>query len=133
MIREAAKWLRKADRDLKVARRELESENPVTEAVCFHAQQAVEKYLKAFLVYHNRPFRKTHDIAELLHLCIKVDKSFEKFMNEKVVKLTVYSVDTRYPGALDYEPTPEEAREAVEIAERVRDFVLKKLKAGGGE
>ena len=128
MTREAIKWLRKADRDLKVAKRELESENPVTEAVCFHAQQAVEKYLKAFLVHHNRPFRKTHDIAELLHLCSKVDKSFEELMYEKIVKLTVYSVDIRYPGTFDYEPTLEEAREAVEIAEKVREFVLKKLR-----
>ncbi|MGB9776417.1 MAG: HEPN domain-containing protein [Anaerolineae bacterium] len=40
-------WIQKAEGDLKVARDEMATEHPVTDAVCFHLQQ-VEKYLKAY-------------------------------------------------------------------------------------
>ncbi len=126
-LERAKKWIRKAENDIKVAVDELNTENPVTDAICFHAQQAVEKLLKAFLIFHNKPFRKTHDIAELISLCSKIDRDFEELMDEKIVKLTIYAVDVRYPEAIDYEPSLREAEEAIEIAEKVRKFVLSKL------
>ena len=45
-------WLIKADNDLTIAGRDLKTDDPVTDAICFHAQQAAEKYLKAYLVYN---------------------------------------------------------------------------------
>lgn len=45
-------WLVKADHDLKTAKDELATDDPATDAVCFHAQQFVEKYLKAYLVFN---------------------------------------------------------------------------------
>jgi len=60
-------------------------------------------------------------------LCSRVDEDFEKLMEEKIVKLTIYAVDARYPEAIDYEPSLEEAGEAIEIAEMVREFILNKL------
>jgi len=55
------KWILKAENDLKIAKDEIQTEDPATDAVCFHAQQCVEKYLKAFLVFNNKEIRKTHE------------------------------------------------------------------------
>ena len=122
IVDETKRWLRRADTDLRVAKKLLGEEPWV---ITFHAQQAVEKYLKAFLVYKQMRFRKTHDILELLELCIEVDKEFEKLMKLHLEKFKEYATEFKYPAY--YEPTEEEAREAIETAEKVREFVLKKL------
>jgi HEPN domain-containing protein len=54
-------WLKKAEKDLLTAKHELSFADAVTESICFHCQQAAEKYLKAYLVYLGIPFIKTHD------------------------------------------------------------------------
>ena len=49
MIEEIAKkWLEKADKDLRLAKKEFKTEDPIYDYILFHCQQAVEKYLKAF-------------------------------------------------------------------------------------
>ena len=58
-------WLDKAHMDLKAAAHELTAVPPFTADAVFHAQQAAEKALKGFLVWHDAPFRKTHDLAEV--------------------------------------------------------------------
>jgi HEPN domain-containing protein len=119
------KWITKADKDLLSAERELSFENPVTETVCFHCQQAVEKYLKAFLVYHQIYFTKTHKIIDLLELCATVDSSFKDEL-EDADNLTDYAVEIRYPDVW-LEPGIEDAEEALEIAKKVKEFVLNKI------
>ena len=52
------KWLLLADGDSKTAKDEFDTENPVTNTICFHAQQCVEKYLKAFFDFRSRAFWK---------------------------------------------------------------------------
>jgi HEPN domain-containing protein len=71
-------WIEKVEGDYATAKRELRvRRHPNYDAVCFHAQQAAEKYLKAFLQEQNAPFPKTHDLIELLALCVPLDASFE--------------------------------------------------------
>jgi len=61
----ARDWVQKAENDLKNATYTLKMEEDCpTDTVCFHAQQCVEKYLKAFLVLRRINFPKTHDIKE---------------------------------------------------------------------
>jgi len=72
----ANKWIKKAEKDLLSAERELSFEDPITDTICFHCQQSVEKYPKAFLVYHQIYFTKTHRIIDLLELCATTDASF---------------------------------------------------------
>ncbi len=122
-------WLIKAEHDLKIAEDELNTENPVTDMICYHCQQAVEKILKSFLIFKGREITKTHDIAELIIRCMEIDKEFEKLFKENVDELTVYSVEIRYPGDM-YMPEIEEAEEAVKKAKFVREFVMGKI--GGG-
>ncbi len=120
------KWLLKANNDLKAATSLLKmpAGEIVTEAVCFHSQQAAEKYLKAFLVAHNIDFGKTHNLEFLVELCAGQDMDFRKL---EVGNLTSYAVEVRYPDEF-YTPTLAEARESIRIARRVKRAVLEKLK-----
>ena len=123
-------WIFLADGDLKTAKDELRDPEPFTNTVCFHAQQCVEKYLKAYLSLIDKPFGKTHDIAELIELCKQKDKDFEFLYQIRANKLTRYAVEVRYPDEF-YIPSEDEAKEAIEIAEKVRSFVIEKLKQEG--
>jgi len=93
-----------------------------TDTVCFHAQQCVEKYFKAFLVLRRINFPKTHDIKELIVLL--PSNSRPKLPPEEQRRLADYATVTRYPG--DYEPISlPETRRAVKIARRVRNEMRK--------
>jgi HEPN domain-containing protein len=120
------KWIKKAENDLLTAERELSFEDVITQTICFHCQQAAEKYLKAFLVHHQIYFTKTHKILELLELCMKVDSSFRDELQD-ADNLTDYAVEIRYPDVW-LEPTIVEAKEAFQIAQKVKEFVLERLK-----
>lgn len=119
-------WLLLADGDLKTAEDELRMKEAVTNAICFHAQQCVEKCLKAYLTSVNQPFGKTHDIAELVELAKKSDREFETLYKLKANKLTRYAVEVRYPDEF-YIPTLDEARESLEIAREARKFIVEKI------
>lgn len=118
-------WLAKADNDLQNAAHTLTlGKNCPTDTVCFHAQQCVEKYIKALLVFRAIPFPKTHEIAALrallpTRLRPKLDKTTQE-------SLTSYATDLRYPGGGPDVPLAE-ARKAVAIARRVRKEVRKHL------
>lgn len=123
-------WIIKAENDLKIGKDEMLTKDPATDGICFHMQQCVEKYLKAYLIYYGKEFRKTHDISELIETCSEIDPEFKKLQDTGAIELTDYAVEIRY-GEEIYFPTVEEAKEAIEIAEKVRDFVRKKLEESG--
>lgn len=120
-------WLTKANNDLKVAENEIKlpADDRVTEAICFHCQQAVEKFLKAYLITRKVEFSKTHNLEFLLELCAKEDESFKSLA---LGNLSYYAVEVIYPDEF-YTPTEEEAKEAIEIAKIVKAFVLKKIES----
>ncbi len=120
------RWLQKAHSDLRSARILLEADDPPTESACFHAQQAVEKMLKAYLTNKDVKVGKTHDISTLLELCIKLDKDFEAIDIDKIEQLTFYAVGVRYPDEF-YVPTYKEAEEALNLAEKLWEFITQKL------
>jgi HEPN domain-containing protein len=62
---EAREWLHRAHADLRIARLALDDRPPLTSEALYHCQQAVEKALKGFLVFHDQPIRKSHDLREL--------------------------------------------------------------------
>ena len=119
-------WIKKAENDLINAENSINIKPiPPLDTVCFHAQQCAEKYLKAYLVYCGIEFEKIHDLLELARLASKKDKDFEQIF-DICEKLTYYAVDVRYPFLME-EPTEEEAREAIDMAKKIKDFVIKKL------
>ena len=124
------RWIKKAKNDLKVVEYLLEFEDAPRDILCFHCQQAVEKYLKAYLTWVDIRAKKTPDLESILNLCIAKEKEFRNLDKDKISRLTLYAVDIRDPEEYS-EPSVEEVREFYETANKVKDFVLKKLKEAG--
>ncbi len=119
-----AEWIEKAKGDFHTAQRELRARRaPNYDAACFHSQQCAEKYLKAFLVSLKIEPPRTHNLVELLKLCVSRDGSFE-LVRPALEALNTFTVDIRYPGEF---ATKEEARDAVKAMRQVRAFVRTKL------
>jgi HEPN domain-containing protein len=108
-------WIEKADGDFASALREYRARNhPNYDSACFHAQQCIEKYLKAVLIKKRISFSKIHDLEVLLDLCLSAYPLWEP-MREDMQLLTQYAVQFRYPGESADE---EEARQAVAAMKR---------------
>jgi HEPN domain-containing protein len=118
-------WLAKAEEDLNAAKSLVAYGATFLSTVCFHSQQAAEKYLKAFLTRHQVEFPKTHDIDALLDLIAPTNGSLSESLRDVTV-LTNYGVDVRYPGDLPG-VTTSDAQQAVRLAEKVRKSVLELL------
>ena len=86
----------------------------------FHLQQSSEKYLKAFLEYHEIRFARTHDIEYLLKLCAQISPEFNTLT---AAKLTDFAVDLRYPGFM-HEPSENELKEALDASLQIQKLVL---------
>ena len=120
-----AEWISKAEGDFVTAGRELRvRKSPNYDAVCFHAQQCAEKYLKAVLQENDKRIPKIHFLLELLAMILKFDKSYELLKADLEI-LEDYSVRFRYPGDM---AEKEEARSAYKAAGMVRAFVREKLR-----
>lgn len=117
-------WIEKAEGDFATAERELRVRKFINyDAVCFHAQQMAEKYLKAFLFKNGVDFPKTHNLRELLELCLPLDASLD-LQRDLLIHLDRYAVHYRYPGV---SAEKEEARKAVHIARQFRVVLRQKL------
>jgi HEPN domain-containing protein len=115
-------WLQKAKSDIVSMEATLQAGS--LDGSCFHAQQAAEKYLKGFLVFHDRPFPFTHNVADLTELCAGLDASFHS-LAPLGIELTPYAVSLRYDDS--FWPTLETAKQARASALTIRDFVLARL------
>ncbi|MGO8790671.1 MAG: HEPN domain-containing protein [Terriglobia bacterium] len=115
-------WLRKAASDVVTLDAALGA--GAYDGACFHAQQAVEKYLKGFLAFHDRPFPFTHNVGDLTELCADVDSLF-RTLTPIASELTPYGVRLRYDDT--FWPTAETAKQARASALAIRDFVLRYL------
>lgn len=124
-VAETRAWLAKAGQDLQVAEHELSVNPPFVEDVLFHCQQAAEKALKAFLVWHDRPLRKTHDLVELGRSCAEIDADLEPVLH-RAAPLTEYAWRFRYPGP-EGQPSVDEAGDALEVAREVHRSILDRL------
>jgi HEPN domain-containing protein len=118
-------WLKLADDDIRMAELTMEDTEPVYWAAAFHAQQAAEKSLKAFLAYNEYHVEKTHDIEFLVKLCVQFLPEMEQFITSGAT-LSEYAVDSRYPD-MKFEINKIKAEKAVETARSIYEFVLNSL------
>ena len=116
-----AEWIKKADLDFSTSVR-LSTEPEFREIVVFHAQQAVEKYLKALLTRHQTEFPKTHVIRRLLLLLQPVEPTLADAL-EDANWLSPFGVDIRYPADFPETLLGDEAR-ALEVAGHVKNAVM---------
>jgi len=123
----ARRWFRKAENDLLNVANNLRSERYAGDTVCFHCQQAAEKYLKGFLAWHGVPFARTHDLPALLKQVRQIAGDEAEMLSAPLFLLDPYSVSIRYPQEYEEDPDEEEVREAVKAAYAVRAWVRSQL------
>jgi HEPN domain-containing protein len=116
-------WLRKAESDLRVAGLLVAHKPPPTDEICFHCQQAVEKYLKALLQESGHRVPYTHDLEDLYDLLVPLHPVLG-LQKARLGQLTQYAVDYRYPGMHAHSA---HARSALSYVGRVQAVARKAL------
>ena len=113
-------WIAKAEQDYLASKTLLRKRTlSVYDVICFHSQQCIEKYLKAFLTFKSVRFPRTHDLAVLQNLAVRTDGTFE-LIKDLIKPLDGYAVQYRYPGE---EAHKSDARHADKIMEKAREFI----------
>lgn len=118
-------WIAKAENDHEMAWRAMK-DVIIPEAACFHAQQCLEKYLKAILQENEIRFERVHDLGLLLMQCSGTVPGIEN-LRADLNLLSTYAVDARYPGL---PISADEAKECVAIMDRVLASLRKYFKLG---
>lgn len=117
---EALRWIGKADQDLRAARLLLDA---IPEQAAFHAQQALEKTLKALLVARCQDVRKTHDISTLVVL---VRPHWPTLIADPfpLEALTSWYIGSRYPEVLEAMPSVREVSDALDDVQALIQAVM---------
>lgn len=123
-IREYTEWLNFADEDYQSAEILYGQHKKPVNIICYHCQQAAEKYLKAYLVYKDTSFEKIHDLLKILDYCQNLNPAFSEIARE-CMQLNPFSVITRYPSELEL--LESDANAAIEAACKVGNFVKGKI------
>ena len=116
-------WLNRARSNLTRAKSKLPG--VYLEDLCFDAQQAAEKAIKAMMIRRNVEFPYVHDLGRLLLLFEEAGEPIPEVVR-KAEDLTRYALVTRYPG-IARPVSEQEYAEAVEIAERVVQWAKEHL------
>ena len=119
-------WVQNAEEDYTMARR-AQTPTPYPNSICFHAQQCIEKYLKAWLQEANIPIPRTHDLAELLRLSLPTHPMWHTWQTA-FSEFRTFAVDARYPG---YTATAEDAQQVLQTCTDVRHAVRMALGISG--
>ena len=120
-------WLQKAHSDLHTAQQIGGLPDGHLDAGIYHCQQAAEKALKGFLVFHGIAFEKVHDLGKIIKQAVQVEAAFQQF-EDAADALTPYSVAYRYPDEQGFlEPARVEFDEALKHAQAIHEFVLNLL------
>jgi len=119
-------WLYKADQDFGYAGLGLADESGYYDQICFLLQQAVEKYLKAYIVANDLKFAKEHSLVKLLDECVRADISLDKLQSECRF-LTAFYFEVRYPDEPFIVATKEQAEKALKAADAVQTEIRKRL------
>jgi HEPN domain-containing protein len=113
----ADRWCQRADHDIITARQTLLLPDSPTDTPCFHAQQAIEKALKALLTASQVAFPRTHDLLRLLDLALPLLPDLAGY-RVQFADMESYAVDIRYPD-MGFDPSREDAIAALVVAEEV--------------
>ena len=118
-VEEVREWMEIADRDFDSAQILNEAARRHYEVICYHCAQAVEKYLKGYLVYQNIMPAKTHHLPYLNGVCMELDNGFQNLMTTCDF-LNQFATDIRYPNR--YEVTEGDVKLAINAVEKIRNF-----------
>lgn len=119
-------WIAKAEADLLNVENNIAAKDVPWDTVCFHAQQAAEKYLKAFLVARGERPPRTHDLVPLLARCVDLDSGLGA-LAEDCLRLTSFAIGARYPLDIPDEIGEDDGHSMYEAAKRVRRAIRERL------
>lgn len=119
-------WLEKADEDLNFAKSSLLDGSEFYAQICFHFQQAAEKYLKTFIISRELPFNKVHDLVNLLKLCAGHDPTLAN-LKEDCITLNSAYIETRYPVHWPTDYTRESAERSLAAIQTIACEIKKRL------
>jgi len=125
LIEYIKRWIKKADHDLGTAIITFTHIPKYKDTIAFHCQQAVEKYLKAYLLKLELPHSRTHDVVFLLEQINKHEKVEQEWF-ERALELQDFAVEIRYPDQI-IELSDKEIRTAIETAKLFREMIIEKL------
>lgn len=117
-------WFMKGDADIQTVEILLEHEGDM-EVAAAHVQQAIEKYIKGYLIANGWELKRTHDLVELLDYAVEYNPEFEKF-RQICEESTAFYFETRYP-LLQRGPSREEIKDALSKAKDLIDMILKEV------
>lgn len=120
------KWIQKAGEDYNYALSSLNEELEYFPQICWHFQQAAEKYLKSYIVANDLEFRKIHDLVALLKTCEEKSSDFKDLFDDCKF-LQKFYIETRYPVVWESTWAREDALLAQEHAEKIKDFITSRL------
>jgi len=123
MKRLTARWVRKAEDDIRGARSLEQSKPTLNDLICFHCQQSAEKYLKALLQEWGLVPPRIHNLVDLLNLLLHSDATL-RTLRRQLASLSNYAVDFRYPGD---NASRKQALTALRHAENVRQEIRARL------
>jgi HEPN domain-containing protein len=116
-------WVEKADHDLGTAKLIFKHIPEYKDTICFHCQQAIEKYLKAYLIFLDIKFKFLHDLIYLLDL-VKQKDVFPDNFERMALQVQSFSVEIRYPGS-KAGLAKYNVKDAISAAEKFRRHILK--------
>ena len=117
-------WVKKAEDDFAAAEQLMRArKRPVYDAVCFHSQQCVEKYLKARLQQAEIEIPRTHDLSAILDYILPIEPFWEAY-RPALRLLSTYAVEYRYPGET---ADKHDAKSALKICKQIRALVRESL------
>ena len=121
-MKEFEKWFKKAEGDLIIIQNVIFLNDAPYDLCCFHAQQAAEKYLKAYLIANRIEFPFTHNLITLLLLCKQKNNSFSE-IEKNCKSVTDFGISPRYPDDID-DLTFDDAKKAYEDALTIKAYVI---------
>jgi HEPN domain-containing protein len=124
-VDEIKRWITKGDHDLGTAKITYLHIPEYLDTVTFHCQQAVEKYLKAYLIFQSTTFRSSHDLIYLLDLITQKDSNFKNYY-DTISELQGYAVEIRYPNETIF-LSNEKVEKAMMIAKNLRELVTREI------
>lgn len=120
----AKEWFRFARMDMDSAIY-LQGMHPAPlEVICYHCQQAAEKFLKGMLAAGGLEIPRTHNLSELNTLCSTIDASYAE-LHSPCAALTVYGVAAKYPEQIEICETDMKA--AIMQAREIQAFVMNQI------
>jgi HEPN domain-containing protein len=118
-IKDVMEWIQLADEDLYSAGILNSAPRKPFEIICYHCAQAIEKYLKAYLIYNDKTPEKTHNLRFLNDLCIEIDKEFQN-ITSFCDYINRFANDIRYPHK--YEVNDSDVQFSLNAVEKIMNF-----------